>query len=105
MMPRKTRTYEDYLELGLQLHNVRDALLEALSSSSAIFGKSKKQTRDLLKLLSELDKTRTLIDAEYCRHPVSHNVPEGLPRYPLYMQNWLENPPVERLRLEERGDV
>src|SRR4051812_33200337 len=99
-MPKKVRTYEDYLELGLQLHNVRDALLAALGESSRIFGKSKKQTRNLLKLLSELDKTRTLIDSEYCQDPVSRDVPPGMPCYPLYMNHWLEQHPVERLRIE-----
>src|SRR3954454_24964575 len=99
-MPKKVRTYEDYLALGLQLHNARDALLEALAESSLIFGKSKKQTRDLLKLLSELDKTRTLIDPEYCQDPVSREVPPGMPCYPLYMNPWLEQHSVERLRLE-----
>jgi hypothetical protein len=102
-MPKKVRTYDDYLELGLQLHNARDALLAALGESSRIFGKSKKQTRDLLKLLSELDKARCIIDSEYCRDPVSRDVPTGMPRYPLYMNEWLELTPVERLRLEERG--
>ncbi len=100
-MPRKSRTYQDYLELGLHLHSARDALSAAISKSNETL--TKKQTAKLLRAAQELDKARCAIDAEYCRDACSYDVPPGMPRFPIYMRNWLERHPVERLRLEDEA--
>lgn len=83
-MAKKTRTYEDYAELGnLYLVALR-AMMDANCLMSQLFGKRKDITLASRKVYQSLDKMRYKLDDWYCRDIPESAVPKGSALFPLY---------------------
>jgi hypothetical protein len=100
-MTQKQRSYEDYLRLGLKLHEAREALGAALVEAGRMFGSSTTTTRRVEQTIKHLDKARSLADDRYCQEPFFGKQPTEMPRYPLYPSVWLEENPVCRAQPED----
>ncbi len=100
MARKRERTYEDYLELGFLLLEAQE-VLHAVRRKATETVPAKDVDR-VMKVSDRLDSVRSAIDTAYCREVFSRDVPEGYPRYPVYMQRWLEEHPEERQRLAKR---
>ena len=82
----KERTYYDYKELGEALSRANEGLAHGQVIVGRMFTlKHDKYAGRLGKLILELSKLRSDIDNDFCKEISEESIPEGEPKFPLYL--------------------
>ena len=83
-MPRKSRTYEDYAELGRAGFESREALTRSVVKASRMWPHSHAYVKRLDKILTQLGQLRSDIDNTYCQEIDETGRPAGSRKFPMY---------------------
>jgi hypothetical protein len=86
-MPKKVRTEDDWQELGALLYETHNSLVSAQVKVGRMFGSTRKEAREIERVLASVDELRSRLDSRYYAEAVERNTPIALRTNPIYRGN------------------
>jgi len=85
------RTYQSWLDLGIEFTESHSHLTRALTLICNMFPRNLPATRRLEKVYRELGAIRSELDSTFCREIPEDQIPQGMPKFPMYCFSFLRD--------------